>query len=150
MTKSFQVSWVAQSAGRTPSSSLNGDRICLDTPQPANLWVMVSGMWLESLCAFQGCRREKERKCNKQHTYLIPSCIHKNICVAVWIRTRVQNITTVLLRKGDSGNPEVPRGHLTCFETTKGRVVHVYVCNVLQGKKVLAGSPAILWLQLLV
>lgn len=69
----------------------------------------------------------------------------------MWIGAWVWKTRPILFRKGDSGNPGVPRGYIRHFKTTKGCVVHVYVYNVLPGEKtrVLADSPAIIWLELL-
>lgn len=110
---------------------------------------MVHGIWLEILCAFQGRLRENTKTIDG---YLIPSCIRgKHFPFgqqAMWIRAWVWKTRPSLFRNGDSGNP---RGYIIHFKTTKGCMVHVYVCNVQPGEKirVLAGSPAIIWLELL-
>lgn len=95
---------------------------------------MVSGIWLETLCAFQGRMRDVNENIKTIHSYLIPSCIHRKQFPLwaksnLWIRALVWKIRSLLLRKGDSGNPGVPRGYTIHLKATKGCTVHVYVGN---------------------
>lgn len=66
---SFQISSSSKCA-TTLSSSLHGDWLCSNTPQLAKLCVMVSGIWLETLCPGPNDRKYKN------NTWLLNFFLH--------------------------------------------------------------------------